>query len=126
MKEKCGNIYNILKVPVVFMIKKLSFTGEDYQVVHQFDGWKIGMLRYSDRFSKFDRLERHMLTDEIFVLLSGEAVLYSDSEQIKMEKSVAYSVPKGEWHHVVVSKDANILIVENVETGDQNTEIKFI
>lgn len=108
------------------MIKQLKFDGEDYSVVHQFQGWKIGMLKYSQRFSSFDRLERHFLTDEVFVLLSGSATLYTDKETIVMENSVAYNVPKGEWHHIVVSKDANVLIVENVETGDENTEIKFI
>ena len=66
------------------MIEKKTFNGVDYKVVHEFEGWKIGFLRYSDRFSKFDRLERHLLTDEVFVLLEGQAVLYTDKEEIIM------------------------------------------
>ena len=84
------------------------------------------MLRFSQRFSRFDRLERHLLTDEAFILLKGQAVLYTDKEQIQMQTSVVYNVPKGEWHHIVVTEDADVLIVENSETGDENTEIKFI
>ena len=108
------------------MIEKKTFDGIDYKVVHEFEGWKIGFLRYSDRFSKFDRLERHLLTDEVFVLLDGEAVLYTDKEEIKMEKNFIYNLPKAEWHHIVVSKDAYVMVVENANTGDDNTEIKFI
>ena len=50
------------------MIEKFSFTGEDFKVAMSFESWKIGLLRYSQRFSKFDRLERHLLTDEAFIL----------------------------------------------------------
>ena len=108
------------------MIEISTFNGQDFSVVKQFEGWKIGFLRYSDRFSKFDRLERHLLTDEVFVLLDGEAVLYTDKEEIKMEKNYIYNLPKAEWHHIVVSKDAYVMVVENANTGDDNTEIKFI
>ena len=108
------------------MIEKKTFNGVDYKVVHEFEGWKIGFLRYSDRFSKFDRLERHLLTDEVFVLLDGEAVLYTDKEEIIMEKNFIYNIPKAEWHHIVVSEDAYVMVVENANTGDDNTEIKFI
>ena len=108
------------------MVEKIRYDGQDYIVVHQFQGWKIGMLRFSQRFSRFDRLERHLLTDEAFILLKGQAVLYTDKEQIQMQTSVVYNVPKGEWHHIVVTEDADVLIVENSETGDENTEIKFI
>ncbi|MBE5733649.1 MAG: hypothetical protein E7347_01205 [Clostridiales bacterium] len=108
------------------MIEKFRFDGEDFQVAMQFESWKIGLLRYSERFSKFDRLERHLLTDEAFILLNGEAVLYTDTEQVKMEKCVVYNIPKAVFHHIVVSKDATVMVVENASTCDDNTEIKFI
>lgn len=108
------------------MIEKREYNGQDFKAVLDFESWRIGVLNYSQRFSSFDRLERHFLTDEAFILLCGNAVLYTDSEQVQMEIGVVYNVPKGEWHHVVVSKDAKILIVENSNTNDKNTEIKFI
>ena len=108
------------------IIEKSLHLGQGFKVMTEFEGWKIGFLRYSDRFSKFDRLERHLLTDEVFVLLDGEAVLYTDKEEIKMEKNFIYNLPKAEWHHIVVSKDAYVMVVENANTGDDNTEIKFI
>ena len=68
------------------MIEKYEFSGEDFKVMMQFEGWKIGFLRYSERFSEFKQLERHLETDEAFVLLSGEAVLYTETETVEMEK----------------------------------------
>lgn len=125
MKEKCGKIIRY-KMEKCDMIEKFRFDGEDFQVAMQFESWKIGLLRYSERFSKFDRLERHLLTDEAFILLNGEAVLYTDTEQVKMEKCVVYNIPKAVFHHIVVSKDATVMVVENASTCDDNTEIKFI
>ena len=108
------------------MIEKFSFLGKDFQVAMTFENWKIGLLRYSERFSKFDRLERHLLTDEAFILLSGEATLYTDKEQVEMETNIVYNIPKAEWHHITVSKDATVMVVENASTCDDNTEIKFL
>ena len=108
------------------MIEKHTFTGEDFKVAMQFENWKIGLLRYSERFSVFDRLERHLLTDEAFILLDGEAVLYTDTEQERMQKCVVYNIPKAVWHHIAVSKDATVMVVENSSTCDANSEIKFI
>ncbi len=108
------------------MIEKHIFTGEDFKVAMQFENWKIGLLRYSKRFSSFDRLERHLLTDEAFILLDGEAILYTDTENVQMKKCVVYNIPRAVWHHIVVSKDATVMVVENSSTCEENTEIKFI
>ena len=39
-----------------------------------------------------------------------------------MKKGVAYLVPKNAWHSVSLSKTAKIAIMENAETGRENTE----
>jgi len=126
MREKYVKIYLYFKLKGYFMIETSSFTGEDFLVVKQFENWKIGFLRYSKRFSVFDRLERHMLTDEAFILLEGQATLYTDTESVVMQKNIVYNIPKAEWHHIVVSKDATVMVVENSSTCEENTQIKFI
>lgn len=88
----------------------------------EFEGWKIGFLRYSRRFSALTGMERHLLTDEAFVLLEGSATLYVEQETIVMEKCTVYNVKKGKWHHITVSEDATVLVVENSSTGRENTE----
>ena len=108
------------------MIEKISFVGEDFKEVLDFESWRIGLIKYSDRFSKFDRLERHLFTDEAFILLDGQATLYTDKEQMQMEKCMVHNIPKGEWHHITVDKNTTVMVVENSDTCDDNTEIKFI
>jgi len=103
-----------------------EFYGEDFKAVLQFEGWKIGILRYSDRFSDFKVMERHLETDEAFVLLEGEATLFEEENTYKMEKCKVYNVKKGLWHHIVVSKDATVLVVENSNTTKENTERKYL
>lgn len=104
-----------------------SYNGEDFKAVLTTEKWKIGLLKYSERFSKLCVWERHMKTDEVFVLLEGNACLHiKDSNekvsQTQMEKGFVYNVPKCEWHHIVVSPDALVLVVENSDTSKENTE----
>lgn len=104
------------------MIQKFNFDGEDFKVMMRFENWKIGFLRYSERFSKFSQLERHTETDEAFVLLDGSAMLYTETEKIQMQKCTLYNIPKGEWHHITVSENATVMVVENSNTSKDNTE----
>lgn len=106
------------------MMQIFDFDGRDYKVMMQFEGWKIGLLRHSDRFSKFTQLERHTKSDEAFALLGGSAVLYTEGESVKMEKCKLYNIPKGEWHHITVSEDATVIVIENSNTSKDNTERK--
>lgn len=108
------------------MIEKYKFSGEDFKVMMQYENWKIGFLRYSKRFSEFKQLERHNETDEAFVLLTGDAVLYTKDEACEMEKCTLYNIPKGIWHHITVSADATVMVVENTNTGKDNTEKELI
>ncbi len=103
------------------------FDGTDFQAVYQTDGWKIGLLRYSKRFASLCVLERHLKTPEIFVLLTGSAVLYEKQENgrinsTEMQKNTVYEIESGQWHHITVSRDATVLVVENGDTCRENTE----
>lgn len=106
-------------------MEMITYQGEGFQVLKEFEGWKIGYLRYNDRFSKFDQFERHLETDEVFVLLEGNATLYTDEEECAMVPNALYNIPKGVWHHIVVSEDATVLVVENSNTTKENTEKKW-
>lgn len=99
-----------------------EYYGEDWNPLFDSEGWRIGMVRYGKRFSKWGEDEKHLLTDESFILLEGEATLYVEEESFKMEKCKVYNVKKGEWHHITVSPDATVLVVENSNTTRENTE----
>ena len=104
----------------------LDYTGSDFKAVMQSGSWKIGLLRYSGRFSKHQVMERHNQTDEAFVLLDGEATLFVEDVVTEMKKCKVYNVKQGEWHHIVVSSDATVLVVENSDTSAENTDKKEI
>ena len=103
-----------------------DYIGSDFKALMSFEGWKIGILRYSERFADFKVLERHLATDEAFILLEGEAVLYENETPTKMEKCKVYNIEKGVWHHIVVSEDATVLVIENSNTSKDNTERKWV
>ena len=43
----------------------------------KFNTWRIGFIKYAERFSMVEYLERHLETDEAFILLDGEATLHT-------------------------------------------------
>ena len=108
------------------MIEVSTHGGEGFRVLTSYGEWKIGMLRYNERFSRLGEMERHLLTDEVFVLLRGKATLYTDKETLEMEQGTVYTVPVGVWHHIVISRDADVLVVENKSTSIDNTEKKYL
>lgn len=95
---------------------------EGYKTVHVFESWRIGLIRRNERFSKFEELERHMKTDEAFILLEGGATLYDEENNYRMESGKIYNFRKGEYHHVVIDEDGLVMVVENADTTADNTE----
>ena len=107
------------------MIKAFSHASDGFKVAVESGEWKVGVLRYNERFSRLGEMERHMLTDEVFVLVSGSATLYTEVEEMAMEQGVVYTIPAAVWHHIVVSSDSTVLVVENRNTSIENTEKKY-
>ena len=76
-------------------------------------------------------MERHTQTDEVFVLLEGWATLLIGGNQGKIDNIQAvgmasgkiYNVKQNTWHSALLSRDALILIVENRDTGEGNSEL---
>ena len=106
----------------------LEFNGDNYQKLMSFESWRVAMINYGNRVEKENlyRMERHMLTDEAFILLDGEATLIigDNEDKYPMEKNKVYNINRAEWHAIYVSTDAKVLIVENENTGIENTEYR--
>ena len=100
-----------------------EYTGDGYERTMHFESWRVAFLHHEERFDKITKLERHALTDEVFVLLKGSATLILGEEQKKedMQPYKIYNVKKNVWHAIKVSKDAKVLIVENHNTSLENT-----
>lgn len=101
-------------------------SGNEYKRLVNNARWTLASLNWAPRFDKanLSELERHNRTDESFVLLSGSATLLigEKAEKIEMEPLKYYNVRAGIWHHIIVTKDARVLVAENADTSKDNTE----
>ncbi len=110
----------------------LEFDGEGYKPLVDYGTWRVAFLRFIDELipENIHRLERHVETDEVFVLLAGKAILFlGEGEEeieafysLEMEPGKLYNIKKNAWHCCVLSRDATVLLVENKDTGEANTD----
>lgn len=109
-----------------------SYSGQGYKALVSYGTWRAAVLRYFDEIKpeKINRMERHTLTDEVFILTEGKAALLIGGNQpelgkiesIEMKIGDFYNVKRNTWHAVLMDEKANIVIVENEDTGLENTE----
>jgi hypothetical protein len=109
-----------------------EYQGIGYKPLIHFGGWQVAILRFIDDLlpENIHSMQRHMETDEVFVLLRGQCILFIGGGQDLiteihpqvMEAEKLYNVKKACWHTHVLSKDAMVLIVENRDTGTQNSQ----
>jgi ureidoglycolate hydrolase len=109
-----------------------KYEGDGYKALIDFKSWRVAILRWAPFMAveRLDSMERHTQTDEVFVLLSGNASILLggngnevDQVQVKeMEAEKFYNVRQNAWHAVLMNEDASILIVEESNTGEGNTE----
>ena len=114
------------------IIQIREYRGEGYQPLIYFAGWRVAVLNYLDSIhpTRISDMERHLETDEAFILLRGKAVLIVggngrqavDLIPCEMVSEKVYNVRAGVWHTVLLSPDASVLIVENSDTGEGNSE----
>ena len=106
-----------------------EYTGEGYDRTVHYGAWRVAIANFGEHCDrdKYNYLERHMLTDEVFVLLSGDAVLVTgkDHNETKMELGKIYNVKAGTWHALLMARDSKVLIVENEDTSRDNSEYHY-
>lgn len=97
--------------------------------------WIIGIKNYKSQssYESFSKLERHMLTDEIFVPLTDRNIMvYTDkidfcTDDLKyclMLKGNIYCISKKMWHNVVMTEQDKLILVERPDTSDKTSEEK--
>jgi ureidoglycolate hydrolase len=114
------------------LIEIRGYTGSGYQPLVDFASWRVAIMRDSELYApeKIERVERHVETDEVFVLLAGQVTLFVGDGETRLERLVPqameplklYNVKRNVWHTILFSRDASVLIVENRDTGPHNTE----
>jgi hypothetical protein len=103
----------------------------DYMPLIDYQNWRVALINYTADYlpEKINRMQKHVETDEVFVLLTGRCILFlgeGDEGVIKihavdMELYKLYNVKKGVWHSHTFSEDAKVLIVENRDTVYENS-----
>ena len=73
------------------------------------------------------KLERHTKTDEVFVLLEGNATLHIGLkfEKTPMEMGKLYNVKCGQWHAISMMPNTKVVIIENEDTDKSKTEYYY-
>lgn len=110
-------------------IKESALSG--FSVLVNFEEWRIGVINYKDELSLNNspkKIERHLKTDEAFILSDGMATLFTgkDLRAYSMEKNKVYNIPMGVWHSILLSPDAVVFVVENKNTSEKNTEVIYL
>ena len=104
--------------------------GERFNIAMSYGDWRVAYLNYAESHKEgnIEFLEKHLETDEVFVLMSGKATLLIGKEcaRIEMEPCKVYNVKKGVWHNIILSEDAKILLVENKDTSKENSEYLYL
>ena len=106
----------------------VSYNGGNYVRAVESGGWRVAFLNHGDRFVAPTYIERHNESDEVFVLLMGEASLFigESLREVRMECGKVYNVRKGTWHQIVTKPGARCLVVENADTCAANSERRQI
>lgn len=114
-------------------VETYTYTGEAMKRVYENVKWTIGVKNWKPGSDPgmIDCLERHNETDELFVLVEGSCVLvYAEEAEsglqfgsVKMEPGAVYNIPQSLWHNAITSKDAKLIVMEDVSTGMNNSDM---
>jgi hypothetical protein len=98
--------------------------------------WQVAQLNYLPELAPgaISKIDVHHLTDETFLLMAGQAVLIAAEirqnritfEVCEMKPRVLYNVPKGCWHNIALSRDAEVSITEDANTHLGDYEFHYL
>lgn len=104
-----------------------------YQPLVDFESWRVAALKFCEdlRPEQLHTMQKHDETDEVFLLLEGEFVLFlggADAQPhapqaVRLEPGRLYVVKRGVWHNHCMKPGGSVLIVENQNTCDDNSPI---
>ncbi|OCL25985.1 hypothetical protein U472_08125 [Orenia metallireducens] len=114
------------------LLEVKEYIDEGYKPVIDYGQWRVAILNYCDELlpQKITKMQKHLQTDEVFILLAGKCILFigegDESGVTKihaqdMEPRKMYNIKQGVLHTHTLSQDAMVLIVENRDTDLSNS-----
>lgn len=102
-----------------------------FQLIRVNESFKYAFITKSSMYSygQVSVMKCHNESDEVFTLISGMATLLigdTDRDEYiikELQKGSAYCVTAGTWHHLAVSEDALVFVVENSDVSEANTDV---
>ena len=115
------------------LIEVKDNTDKGYHPMVYFEGWRVAYLNEIEKFhlEKIDDLQRHNTSDETFILLEGKCTIYigdgGDGEPghitpVPLEAGKMYNIKKGVWHTHALSEGARVIVIENADVSDANSD----
>lgn len=102
-----------------------------YAPVIDYESWRVAVLNACEELyvPNLKTMQKHTLSDEVFVLLKGECFLFTagggerpgEIQATVLKPYKCYNVKKGVWHTHTLTDGSSVLIVENRNTGDDNS-----
>lgn len=114
----------------------LSSPQEGFITLVSSGGWRVACLNGPQVYQRkgISSLSRHLQTDEVFILVKGSCLLVTagngadpgELSKTWMETGQLYNVTKAAWHGHILLPGATVMIVENRDTGTENSESRPI
>jgi len=115
------------------MLEEIDIQGRGFLPLKDYGSWRIAQLSFDPGVNALDflaSLGRHFETEEAFILLQGGAVMVTAGTQdrpgsfeaVRFVAGRIYVVRQRQWHAAVLKPGTQLLIVENRDTGVDNSE----
>lgn len=108
------------------LIETYRYDGSGYNPFLIKENWQVAQLNYMPEqdLLNITKMDRHLLTDEVFILLKGTAILIAameinnefQFEVIKMKQGITYNIPVKLWHNIAMDKGSEVIIFEKDAT----------
>ena len=118
------------------LIEEYRHSNEGYNPYLIGPKWQVAQLNFQSDLAPDDikKVDIHHQSDETFLLMAGQAVLIAaDIQQSRiafevtnMEPKVLYNIPKGCWHNIALSSDAEVSITEDANTHLGDYEFHYL
>ena len=108
------------------IIEEYTHAGIGYNPFLIRNNWQVAQLNHvaGQGFEDIEKIDVHLNTDEVFILLKGQVVLivaekngdHVSFQTVKMKEGITYNIPKMIWHNIAMSEDAQVIIIEDANT----------
>jgi hypothetical protein len=113
-------------------LEVFTHTEPGYKPVVDFGEWRTAISNGPSEYERkeISSLSRHLETDEVFILAKGTCLLLTAGKgaapekvtKTWMELGKIYNVTKATWHGTISLPGTSVIIVENRNTGSENSE----